>query len=45
MMIGIILFNLLVLDILVFTAFWELKKKIRELKKNNIFQMFGSDKK
>lgn len=44
-MMGIILFNLLVLDVLIFTFVYQLKKKIKELKKNDLFNMFGSDKK
>lgn len=46
-MIGIILLNLLVLDVLVFTFAYQLKKKLNELKKKDLLfaQIFGSDKK
>ena len=45
-MIGIILLNLLILDVLIFTFAYQLKKKLKELKKKDLLfaQVFGSDK-
>ncbi len=45
-MIAIILINLLVLDVVIFTLLCQLKKKVDEIKKNDFFKnMFGSDQK
>ncbi len=40
---AIILINLLVLDVVIFTLLYQLKKKVSELKKNDFLKgMFGS---
>lgn len=44
-MIAIIMINLLVLDVVIFTLLYQLKKKVDLIKKNDfLLNMLGSDK-